>query len=394
MRKETSCLKLLGTASALALGLGISPAYCAPAVLGFHAPAVTDRANPVLDLKGDVNAGLGGVDADVSVGAKDSESGDADVGADVGAGVGGNAGADADVDAHVGGGATGGAGVDADADADAGADVGSDTGAGAAASGGVRADGGSSGAAASGDVNAGAAATGGGASASMPGSPSAGAFGGVAPSSSPAARDVQATPEISRLSARDTVDVPPALPLVPVLPSGAHQAEDIVIGANQRQRLPVECSARVVTGDCPGAGEPEVGTLPKPKPLQPEAVPSGSADASNRATGPSASTARTAAPKPAALTSGGLGISLVEPVWKDKGLLVQGIIVNTSDQTQAVPLLHISLLNSAGQLVRYSVTKASIDTLARGERWTFKIMLQPVPSTAKRMTVSLIPGTP
>jgi hypothetical protein len=390
MRKETSCLKLLGTASALALGLGISPAYCAPAVLGFHAPAVTDRANPVLDLKGDVNAGLGGVDADVSVGAKDGESGDANVGADVGADVGGDAGANADVDAHVGGGATGGAGVDADA----GADVGSDTGAGAAASDGASADGGSPGAAASGNVNAGAAAIGGGASASMPGSPSAGAFGGVGPSPSPAARDVQATPEISRLSARDTVDVPPALPLVPVLPSGAHQAEDKVIGANQRQRLTVECSGRVVNGDCPGAGEPEVGTLKKPKPLRPEAVPSVSADASNRATGPSASTARTAAPEPAALTSGGLGISLGEPVWKDKGLLVQGIIVNTSDQTQAVPPLHISLLNSAGQLVRYSVTKASIDTLARGERWTFKIVLQPVPSTAKRMTVSLIPGTP
>jgi hypothetical protein len=390
MRKETSCLKLLGTASALALGLGISPAYCAPAVLGFHALAVTDRASPVLDLKSDVNAGLGGVDADVSVGAKDSESGDADVGADVGAAVGGNAGANADVDAHVGGGASDGAGVDADA----GADVGSDTSAGAAASGGVGAGGGSSGAAASGNVSAGAAAIGGGASASMPGSSSAGASGGVAPSPSPAAQDVQATPEISRLSARATVDVPPALPLVPFLPSGAHQAEDTVIGANQRQRLPVECSGRVVNGDCPGAGEPEVGALPKPKPSQAEAVSSGSADASNRATGPSASTARIAAPEPAALTSGGLGISLVEPVWKDKGLLVQGIIVNTSDQTQAVPPLHISLLNSAGQLLRYSVTKASIDTLARGERWTFKIILQPVPSTAKRMTVSLIPGTP
>jgi hypothetical protein len=81
---------------------------------------------------------------------------------------------------------------------------------------------------------------------------------------------------------------------------------------------------------------------------------------------------------------------LVDPVRKSNGLLVQGVIVNTSSETQAIPPMEVSLLNSANQVVQRSVLSAPVSTLASGERKTFKMLVQPLPPNIARLTVAFM----
>jgi hypothetical protein len=94
--------------------------------------------------------------------------------------------------------------------------------------------------------------------------------------------------------------------------------------------------------------------------------------------------------QPAAPLAGGLGISLVDPVRKDNGLVVQGVIVNTSGQSQAIPPMQLSLLDKANQVVqRYKLTPPAI-ALAPGAHKTFKTVIQPLPPGVTRVTTAFI----
>jgi hypothetical protein len=92
----------------------------------------------------------------------------------------------------------------------------------------------------------------------------------------------------------------------------------------------------------------------------------------------------------AASLAGGLGISLVDPVRKDNGLVVQGVIVNTSGQSQAIPPMQLSLLDKANRVVqRYKLTPPAI-ALATGAHKTFKTVIQPLPAGVTRVTIAFI----
>ncbi|HEY3147772.1 MAG TPA: hypothetical protein VGJ75_15550, partial [Dongiaceae bacterium] len=138
---------------------------------------------------------------------------------------------------------------------------------------------------------------------------------------------------------------------------------------------------------CP-MGSGQVGGFSQP----PSTLRQGASGAGNgAAVGLSASTAGGAAPQPAARTSEGLGISLVDPVRSDSGLLVQGVIVNLSGQARPIPPMRVELLNSANQVVQRSLVRAPVGTLAGGEHRTFKTLVQPLPPNIARVSVAFIP---
>ena len=434
MRSETSCIALLGAAGALTLGLGLSAAQGAPVVRGLDGQVLMQAPIPVVDAKAGVDAGgagvAGGADAGVSAGAGDAGAGagvdagtdagggtSAGAGADVGAGAdtGGSAGtgdtsADTGADAGTGAGADTGASAgtgdtNADTGADAGVDAGTDASAGAGsndATGGTSASGD---AATSGDTGADAAAAGGvgsEASTSTPAdstssAPPAGASASIGDEASRPA----ATPESTPIGASATVAVPAAAPTsispsLPVVTPGKRQGEMTVdpnrIG--QTQFPAVSCVDPVTARPCPTGSGAELGARPSSDPNSMRSGVSGVSNGAAKLPAPtvvtSTRTAASAAPQPAARTSAGLGISLVDPVRKNNGLLVQGVIVNTSTQAQTVPAMQISLLNSANQVVQRSVVQAPAGTLGQGQHKTFRTLVQPLPPNTARVNVSFI----
>lgn len=108
---------------------------------------------------------------------------------------------------------------------------------------------------------------------------------------------------------------------------------------------------------------------------------------SNGAAALSPSAARPDEAQSAALSSRGLEISLIDPKRTSNGLLVEGTIVNASDQSQAIPPMEIILLNSLNQVVQRSVLRAPSSGLVQGERKTFKLLVRPLPPNVSRVTV-------
>lgn len=102
------------------------------------------------------------------------------------------------------------------------------------------------------------------------------------------------------------------------------------------------------------------------------------------------------APEPAAtsVTGQGLNIVLVDAVRRDSGLLIQGVVINSSNQPQTVPTMQGSLEDHAGQEMRRWVFDPPVRQLAPGERANFKTEVRPVPTGAARVTVAFLLATP
>jgi hypothetical protein len=328
----------------------------------------------------DAGASAGGVDAGASAG-----SGDGSVGAGAGASVGGT---DAGASAGTGSGGSG-TSVGGSTDGASGGTSGS-TGTGSASTGATGNAGGttgagstSTGATGADSEGSGTAATGGAASADgsggtgAPSGPPGGATTSVAPSGeadTAASIDARPTAHDSPVGAGASIDVP---------------AVAVGSGTVAPSQLPrIGCSDPAKTGACaPGNGE-QLGTRSRPDASKAPARTAPSDD-SNVSQGLAAAP-QPPAMQPAALTGGGLGISLVGPVRNDSGLVVQGVIVNASGRDQTVPAMQLSLVNKANQVVqRYKLEPPAV-TLANGEHKAFKTVIQPVPPGITRVTTAFI----
>jgi hypothetical protein len=109
-----------------------------------------------------------------------------------------------------------------------------------------------------------------------------------------------------------------------------------------------------------------------------------------------AAPALTPAPQPPAssVTGQGLNIVLVDPVRQDSGLLIQGVVINSSNQPQTVPTMQGSLEDRGGQEMRRWVFNTPVRQLAPGERVNFKTEVRPVPTGVARVTVAFLLASP
>ena len=86
----------------------------------------------------------------------------------------------------------------------------------------------------------------------------------------------------------------------------------------------------------------------------------------------------------------GLTVTLVDPTRGPDGLVVQGVVTNTTEQTKMMPLVQVTLHDQSGQEIGRRVLQPSVKTLAPGDRMTFRTaMLQP--SGPAQVKVTLVP---
>jgi hypothetical protein len=106
--------------------------------------------------------------------------------------------------------------------------------------------------------------------------------------------------------------------------------------------------------------------------------------------------APTPAPQPATtpINGQGLNIVLIDPVRRDSGLLIQGVVINSSNQPQTVPTMLGSLEDQAGQEMRRWVFEPPVRQLAPSERANFETEVRPVPTGAARVTVTFLLASP
>ncbi len=82
-----------------------------------------------------------------------------------------------------------------------------------------------------------------------------------------------------------------------------------------------------------------------------------------------AATQKTKMPAPA---SNGLTITLDKPVQNDMGVLIRGVVTNTTAHTKHLPLLQVTLQDASGQAIRRSIIQPSAAELGPGQRLIFK----------------------
>jgi len=97
-----------------------------------------------------------------------------------------------------------------------------------------------------------------------------------------------------------------------------------------------------------------------------------------------------AQPVAAATSAAGLQIALTDPMRRNDGLLIQGTVINTSNQVRAIPTMQGSLENSAGQEMRRWIFQPPVQTLAPGERANFSTEVRPIPAGVARASVAFI----
>jgi hypothetical protein len=100
-----------------------------------------------------------------------------------------------------------------------------------------------------------------------------------------------------------------------------------------------------------------------------------------------------AQPVAAATSAAGLQIALTDPVRRNDGLLIQGTVINTSNQVRAIPTMQGSLENSAGQEMRRWIFQPPVQTLQPGERANFSTEVRPIPAGVARASVAFIAST-
>lgn len=87
----------------------------------------------------------------------------------------------------------------------------------------------------------------------------------------------------------------------------------------------------------------------------------------------------------------GLTVTLVDPTRGPDGLIVQGVLTNTTEQTKQAPLLQVTLHDqTTGQEIGRRVIQPSVKTLAPGDRMTFRTAMTQ-PSGPAQVKVTLVP---
>jgi hypothetical protein len=216
----------------------------------------------------------------------------------------------------------------------------------------------------------------------------------------------------------DIVHIVPSAPLTPglytvrVVNPGARQARVGVAWSkvDQRQYSAANCVDRYVAeGNVYRSCTTAVGALPAPAEQvnpgvtapasngglasltapQPAAIAAAPAPAPVVAQ-PAVAQPAVAQPLPAAAGIEGLKITLVDPVRKNDGLVIQGAVINSSDQVRAIPTMQGSLENQAGQELRRWVFQPPVQTLAPGQRANFTTEVRPLPTGVARASVAFI----
>src|SRR5688572_6960819 len=100
-----------------------------------------------------------------------------------------------------------------------------------------------------------------------------------------------------------------------------------------------------------------------------------------------------AQPVAAATSAEGLQIALTDPVRCNDGLLIQGTVINTSNQVRAIPTMQGSLENSAGQEMRRWIFQPPVQSLQPGQRANFSTEVRPIPTGVARASVAFIAGS-
>jgi hypothetical protein len=216
----------------------------------------------------------------------------------------------------------------------------------------------------------------------------------------------------------DVVHIVPTGPLAPglytvrIVDPGARQARLGVDwgSVDQRQYSAANCVDRYAAQDiyrpCSGAVDAAAGALPPAggDAAAPGVTSSGGLGSLSvpqsqpTVTAAPASSAPAAAPapapaiaQPAPVAAGqGLQITLVDPVRRNDGLLIQGVVINNSSQVQAIPTMQGSLENQAGQEVRRWTFQPPVETLAPGARANFTTQVSPLPPGVTRASVAFI----
>jgi hypothetical protein len=204
----------------------------------------------------------------------------------------------------------------------------------------------------------------------------------------------------------DVVHIVPTVPLEPglytlrVTNPGARQARVGVAwnGIDQRQYSAMNCVDRY-DGNAYRPCTAAVATT-APAPAGDPLAPALTANASN---GGLASLAppqpaplvvqAPARPVAAATSAQGLQIALTDPVRRNDGLLIQGTVINTSNQPRAIPTMQGSLENAAGQEMRRWIFQPPVQTLQPGERANFSTEVRPIPTGTARASVAFIAGS-
>ncbi|WP_119304812.1 hypothetical protein [Dongia deserti] len=196
------------------------------------------------------------------------------------------------------------------------------------------------------------------------------------------------------------VHVVPTTPLQPGLYTlsvpGARQARVGVAwnSVDQRQYSAANCVDRYEGNayrTCTAAGGTPSAALPAPSDSPNAGVTSNGGLASLSAPEPAPAIVQTPAqPATPVASAEGLQIALVDPVRRNDGLIVQGVVINTSNEMRTIPLMQGSLETSAGQEVRRWQFRPPVQTLGPGERANFKTEVRPVPAGVARASVAFI----
>jgi Protein of unknown function (DUF3426) len=221
---------------------------------------------------------------------------------------------------------------------------------------------------------------------------------------------------------RDVVHIVPTVPLEPglyalrIVNPGTRQAR-VGVGWNsvdQRQYSAANCVDRYaaegyVYRPCTTAVGGQAGTLPPAgavysvspaiSPIESGSLgslsaPAPAAVAAAPAPAPTPAPAPAPQPTPTAAAAQALNIVLVDPVRQSDGLLIQGVVINSSSQPQMVPTMQASLEDQAGQEVRRWVFEPPVKQLAPGQRANFRTEVRPLPAGVARANVAFVSTTP
>jgi hypothetical protein len=201
----------------------------------------------------------------------------------------------------------------------------------------------------------------------------------------------------------EIVHIAPAAPLQPGLYTlripGARQARVGIAwnSVDQRQYSAENCVDRYegnVYRTCTVAVAPTIGALPA-DPYAPGVTANASNGGLASLSAPQPDVEVGPAPAPATAVAApadaeGLQIALVDPVRRDGGLIIQGVVINTSGETRAIPTLQGSLENGAGQEVRRWQFQPPVATLGPGQRANFRTEVRPIPAGVARASVAFI----
>ena len=198
-----------------------------------------------------------------------------------------------------------------------------------------------------------------------------------------------------------TVPLDPGLYTLRIVNPGARQARVGVAwnGIDQRQYSAMNCVARYdgnAYRPCSGA----VATT-APAPAGDPSAPALTANASNGGLAslsppqpaPVVVQQTPAQPVAAATSAQGLQIALTDPVRRNDGLLIQGTVINTSNEARMIPTMQGSLENAAGQEMRRWIFQPPVQTLQPGERANFSTEVRPIPTGTARASVAFIAGS-